>query len=395
MVGLLDPNNLPDLAMVAGLLQGRNPNWPMMLHQLAAQKEKQKRDAEMLKMQQESHALNQRQGQMQIGQMERQQGIQDQLGRAASEAFRPPQEAHGPMPEGLGAPMLPGGGGMNQFAQDAMRIDPLGMGLKVMPKPGESPLAKIDPKDYTPESFQAFVASGMKNPGVLVPYRKPEGPQKGQTREVKTGGKIFTYEFDGKEWKKIADAPQWKPEMDGPEKAPTGYRWSADRSRLEAIPGGPAEKQPKDPGEAELTAAGYAGRMAAAEGVINTVGPAGFPSPRTAIAANLPKLGPGMRRAAERAVMTPEQQQFRQAQEDWVRAKLRKESGAVIAEDEMQREIETYFPQLWELNNPKVIQQKARARATAIAAMTTAAGKAKNTVEQTANARPPLESFQQ
>jgi hypothetical protein len=41
------------------------------------------------------------------------------------------------MESGQGAPMLPGGGGMSAFAQDAMRIDPLGMGMQFQPKPRE------------------------------------------------------------------------------------------------------------------------------------------------------------------------------------------------------------------------------------------------------------------
>ena len=38
-------------------------------------------------------------------------------------------------------------------------------------------------------------------------------------------------------------------------------------------------------------------------------------------------------------------QQVRQAEDDWIRAKLRKESGAVIADEEMESERRTYFPQ--------------------------------------------------
>jgi hypothetical protein len=124
------------LGAIGGLLSGRNPNWPMILQQLAAQKAEKERQAQMLKMQQETHALNQRQGNMQLGQMERSQGIQDQLRQAAGQAFAPPQEAQGPMPGGQGAPMLPGGGGMPDFAQRAMAIDPM-VGMQYLPKPRE------------------------------------------------------------------------------------------------------------------------------------------------------------------------------------------------------------------------------------------------------------------
>ena len=67
-----------------------------------------------------------------------------------------------------------------------------------------------------------------------------------------------------------------------------------------------------------------------------------------------------------------EQQQYRQAQENWVRANLRKESGAVIGAEEMNAEIKTYFPQPGEAT--ETIAQKQLARQVTQEAMKTAAG---------------------
>lgn len=53
-------------------------------------------------------------------------------------------------------------------------------------------------------------------------------------------------------------------------------------------------------------------------------------------------------------------QQYRQAQEDWVTAILRPESGAVIGPEEMQSKIVTFFPQIGDA--PPVIAQKKAAR---------------------------------
>jgi hypothetical protein len=53
-------------------------------------------------------------------------------------------------------------------------------------------------------------------------------------------------------------------------------------------------------------------------------------------------------------------QQYRQAQENWVSANLRPESGAVLGTEEIQKEIIKYFPQT--SDNPETIAQKARAR---------------------------------
>lgn len=120
----------------------------------------------------------------------------------------------------------------------------------------------------------------------------------------------------------------------------------------------------------ERNAAGYASRMTEATKLLDQFEKEGRSTYRTDIAGGLPMIG----NAARTAVMTPVQQQYRQAQEDWVRAKLRKESGAAIATDEMDREIASYFPQPGEA--APVIEQKRRARAVAVEAMSRASGRA-------------------
>lgn len=133
------------------------------------------------------------------------------------------------------------------------------------------------------------------------------------------------------------------------------------------------KQQQKGPGnatEGERNAAGYLMRMTEASKLLDQFEGSGAATYGTQTAAAVPFVGGAIRRA----VMTPEQQQYRQAQEDWVRAKLRKESGASIATDEMDREIETYFPMPGE--GKEVIAQKRKARATANAAMRQSSGRA-------------------
>jgi hypothetical protein len=132
----------------------------------------------------------------------------------------------------------------------------------------------------------------------------------------------------------------------------------------------PPPKPVDPPAEAERVAAGYAGRMLAAEQILKKVGDAGHPTLIRERIAELPLTGGAMAPVAR----TKEQQLYRQAQEDWVRAKLRKESGAVIGEEEMAREIKTYFPQPNE--GPELAAQKAQARQQAIAGMRGSAGRA-------------------
>ena len=154
---------------------------------------------------------------------------------------------------------------------------------------------------------------------------------------------------------------------------PAGFRWgppdAAGNPTLVKITGGPAEDKATS-SDAERIAAGYATRMDAA----------------AAILADLEAKGigkPGMVESAARATgseiganvaQSPDRQKYRQAQEDWVRAKLRKESGAVIADEEMEREIRVYFPQIGD--SEAVLKQKRDARKVAEGAMKQAAGRA-------------------
>ncbi len=65
-------------------------------------------------------------------------------------------------------------------------------------------------------------------------------------------------------------------------------------------------------------------------------------------------------------------QQYRQAQEDWVTAIMRPESGAVIGPEEMQSKIITFFPQIG--NSQAVIDQKKKAREVSENGLKTMAG---------------------
>lgn len=126
----------------------------------------------------------------------------------------------------------------------------------------------------------------------------------------------------------------------------------------------PVEGGTKDPNsplyswtEGEMVAGGYANRMNRAETIMQSLVENGYNPADTGehSRAAIPYIG--------NFLASKEYQQFRQAQEDWVRAKLRKESGAVIADEEMEREIRAYFPVPGD--SQEVINQKARARQTA------------------------------
>ncbi len=71
-------------------------------------------------------------------------------------------------------------------------------------------------------------------------------------------------------------------------------------------------------------------------------------------------------------LQSPDYQRFWQAKEDFMRAVLRKESGAVISQEEMAGGDKQYFPQPGD--GPDVIKQKQQNRRVALEAMKTAAG---------------------
>ncbi|MEI4518693.1 MULTISPECIES: hypothetical protein [unclassified Stenotrophomonas] len=156
-------------------------------------------------------------------------------------------------------------------------------------------------------------------------------------------------------------------------KAPSGYRWKADGS-LEAIPGGPADITGTlgDPTakatEGERSAAGFLQRMVQSEAELEELRAGGYN------AANLRDFYTAGEGTFLNQFASDKGQVNRQQQEDWVRAKLRKESGAVIGDEEMDREIKTYFPQPGD--SQAVLQSKGRSRERAITQMRITAGRA-------------------
>lgn len=77
-------------------------------------------------------------------------------------------------------------------------------------------------------------------------------------------------------------------------------------------------------------------------------------APQTAVTNLMPEA------LANLSVRDPEHQQYRQGAEMWIRAFLRKESGAAIGKDEFARDFVVYFPQPGD--SKEVLAQKERAR---------------------------------
>jgi len=124
------------------------------------------------------------------------------------------------------------------------------------------------------------------------------------------------------------------------------------------------------PTEAQSNAAGYAQRMELSNSIINSLPAGSQPGWGTRAAEAIPLVGGAIARSGQ----SVETQKFDQAAQDWIRAKLRKESGAAIGKDEMLQEYATYFPQVGD--SAEKLAQKAEARRVATLAMQKSAGKA-------------------
>jgi len=143
--------------------------------------------------------------------------------------------------------------------------------------------------------------------------------------------------------------------------------------------GQPVGAKEKDLNENQSNAALFAGRMQAADKIIADLG--SKPSVLgAAINQNLtgtPLIG-GTLSGMSNLFLSKETKQYLQAERDFITAVLRRESGAAIAESEYDTARKTYFPQ--PNDPPEVIQQKADARARAIAGIAVAAGPSQSRV---------------
>lgn len=135
-------------------------------------------------------------------------------------------------------------------------------------------------------------------------------------------------------------------------------------------PTGPLKGAGGTPTEGQANAAGYAQRMELAESIISRLPAGSQPGAGTRVAEAVPLVGGALARTIQPAAT----QQYDQAAQDWIRAKLRKESGAAIGVDEMRQEFATYFPQVGD--TPEKIAQKAEARRVATLGMQKSAGRA-------------------
>ena len=138
--------------------------------------------------------------------------------------------------------------------------------------------------------------------------------------------------------------------------------------------GQPLTKSGK-PTEGETNAAGFASRMVAAEAITSKLATGNAPKFGEAITSVIPLIGKSIPEIIPQAVggLSPERRQYLQAANNFIRANLRKESGAAIGADEWTAEFINYFPQY--NDDEQTIKQKAIFRDILTKNMVNAAGK--------------------
>lgn len=224
------------------------------------------------------------------------------------------------------------------------------------------------------------IAFRDKNTGVIT----------GTVNKTMTPGEAARLQFDIGVEARQAGQPQIMPSGTGYvaiPKAPGAVAQPVLGPTGEPIPG---PEKPEKPTEGNLTAAGFLGVMRQASSILdqpllgkdnkplvdktgNAITAEQFyaqPNFAQAVAQIAPFVGD-----ASRSMLSSEnRQRVLQAQEAWVRAKLRKESGAAIGKDEMEKEIKTFFPQYGD--EPATIAQKMALRRQAEQGLAVQAGPA-------------------
>ena len=124
------------------------------------------------------------------------------------------------------------------------------------------------------------------------------------------------------------------------------------------------------PTEGQTNAAGFAQRMELAQSIFARLPAGSQPGAGTRTLEAIPFVGGALARSGQGA----DTQMYDQAAQDWIRAKLRKESGAAIGVDEARQEYATYFPMVGD--SEAKIAQKAEARRVVTEGMQKSAGRA-------------------
>ena len=225
------------------------------------------------------------------------------------------------------------------------QLSAMGQGMGIKGASGAMELAKFNKPDY----MNVDTGNGVQiiNKNGQVPAFLPKGLSPDSVASNQLGRDRLQFDMN----KELA--PKWDQNARQFVTPPS----SSNPNGAAVYPTGIA---PKDLTGEQGKAAGFVKRMVEAEKLISQPSSKESPSAAESLAGSVPFAGDYLSNQAR----SPERQMTYQAQQDWVRAKLRKESGAVIGKDEMADEIRTYFPV--QGDSQEVIAQKAQSRRVAM-----------------------------
>jgi len=263
-----------------------------------------------------------------------------------------------------GQPAMTGGQAIQQNMQNGGVAGPTPEAAANIGRPAGNQTAGILAQmGYSPEDTQLLMAMGPEAAMQVISERRfAEPDQTGAMKEA-----AFLYPGDPaaqqEHVRRVATMSKAPVTNISNVSIPAGYQ-QAPGGGLMPIPGGPADpKNPKNITEGQKGAALYASRLGQAEDVFSDLG-AYVPNEGEATLSQTPLIG--------NRLVSSNYQKFDQASRNFINAVLRRESGAVISEEEFDNARKQYLPQPGD--SPAVLAQKAQNRTTARQQFENAAG---------------------
>ena len=283
-----------------------------------------------------------------------------------------------PRTQKFSMPQFPGSG--QQAPQQDVQGNPIAINYDGPPEDRaafEQLVAADSMQPFAPGQYSVKLPDRVLSPGAgRLGYAPPKRDEKFQSRQLspeeiqRVGLPVGTVAFT---------TESGKPDIvNKPRDLPTGGGQVIDNGdgTTTYIPAGKIS-------EGERNASGFYSRMVEANAEMKRLESAGYDpaNRRDYYTAGGEFLNP---------LASSEGQQYRQAQNNWLRANLRKESGAAIGVEEMDQERKNYFPIPGD--TPETVAQKMRNRTTTERAMRQAAGGAMPIPQSAAKPQKPAAS---
>jgi len=204
---------------------------------------------------------------------------------------------------------------------------------------------KREPVPTSIAEYNLAKAQGFE--GTLLDYEKSK---KGFTYQD-VGNAIIQLDANGKEVSRITKgrAPEGPVSFQAIETDQGLMAFNPKTYQMTPVMGADGKPLTKSgkPTEGETNAAGFASRMVAANAITSKLASGNVPKTIEAISGVIPLIGKAIPEVIPQGIggLSPERRQYLQAANNFIRANLRKESGAAIGADEWTAEFINYFPQ--------------------------------------------------